>query len=175
MELHVVRHTRPDIEEGICYGRLDMDCDHKYLNTVNNTITTLVQSVDGVYCSPLKRCTQLADYLGLTYLTDERLQEIDFGLWEGLSWNEIDAYSIDAWNRNLLYYTFPNGESFYQLCQRVRSFLQSLQCNNALLITHAGVIKALEVLINKKTPRDISVETIGYGGYIHFKHALKVV
>ena len=86
--------------------------------------------------------------------------------------NEIGAYNVDAWNRNLLYYTFPNGESFYQLCQRVRNFLESLRSDNVLLITHAGVIKALEVLINNRTPLEVSVETIGYGGYIHFQHAL---
>ncbi len=75
-----------------------------------NQITTLAQTlrrldVAAVYSSGLARARTSAniigDCVGQPVATDDRLREIDFGLWEGLTSGEISdrhASGLSAWN-----------------------------------------------------------------------------
>ncbi|RJL05856.1 histidine phosphatase family protein [Paracoccus aestuarii] len=66
---------------------------------------------------------------------DERLCEIDFGAWEGVSKNEVkqqvgDAFATGEWN-----FESPGGESFAAIIGRVSSFLADLE-EPAVIFTH---------------------------------------
>ena len=51
--------------------------------------------VDAIYCSDLLRCRQTAEpvgqALGLPVILDERLRELDLGVWQGLTRQEMQA------------------------------------------------------------------------------------
>ena len=90
MALDLIRHTRPRIADGICYGSLDLDVDDTFFSEADAVRGKLSPSYSSVFVSPMRRCVKLADYLDLSYQVDERLREMSFGAWEGVSWSEID-------------------------------------------------------------------------------------
>ena len=78
--------------------------------------------------------------------TDPRLQELDFGDWEGKNFDDIEADVLQHWMDNFVTAAPPNGENFENLYQRAGDFWQELLATDAeqvLVITHAGVIRAL--------------------------------
>ena len=79
-------------------------------------------------------------------VTDARLQELNFGDWEGTRFDAIDADILQHWTDNFVTAAPPNGENFEDLYQRAGSFWQDLlaaEAEQVLVITHAGVIRAL--------------------------------
>jgi alpha-ribazole phosphatase len=104
-----------------------------------------------VYSSPLQRCRLLAEALTPAPHIDARLQEMDFGAWEMQSWSTIDRAALDAWAADPCGFAPPGGESPAQLLARVSGFHAALLADGVtavVLITHAGVIKALHGLLH---------------------------
>lgn len=99
-----------------------------------------------VYSSPLIRATQTAELLGFTAETDDRLREMNFGIFEGLTYQDItNRYpsETEKWNGNYLNYRIPKGESLIDVYHRVCEFLSKVPETKdpILFITHEGVIK----------------------------------
>ena len=109
---------------------------------------------DVVWASPLNRCAlparEIAKRLGGELKIDERLAEIDFGRWDGRTWNEIerDEPALHAdWMRDWLTRPPPEGESIPTFEARVAAWAGELDASrHHLLIAHAGVMRALQVL-----------------------------
>ena len=143
MQVFLIRHPRPLVEPGLCYGRLDVDCDDP--QPVAARVRLPPQTT--VLSSPLRRARRLAEALDPCFRLDARLAEIDFGDWEGRRWDDIDRAAIDDWAADVLNYTPPRGESVADLQRRVVDLAGELAANRAgasvALITHAGVIRAL--------------------------------
>ncbi|MBL10305.1 MAG: hypothetical protein CL402_07305 [Acidiferrobacteraceae bacterium] len=163
-----MRHTEPLVDPNICYGRLDVDLDISFLQQGPKILESLPLPFDRVFTSPLKRCIRLADTLKLPYIIDARILELDFGEWEGLSWAEIGENQIDAWAADPYNFTFPKGENFASLCSRVGAFLNDLTDDKTLLISHAGVIKAIHYLVNNVSINDATILKTNYGEYRYF-------
>ena len=58
MRLHLIRHPKPLIESGICYGRLD--CPAEDVPSVADTLLAELPQGLPVWTSPLRRCHELA-------------------------------------------------------------------------------------------------------------------
>ena len=106
-----------------------------------------------VLSSPLQRCEQLAQSLraerpDLAYETDDRLQEMDFGQWEGRAWQAIAQGELEAWTSDFADYAVgQNGESVAVFMARVAAAFDALPSQgDTVWITHAGVIRAVELL-----------------------------
>src|SRR5262249_27537113 len=75
--------------------------------------------------------------------------EIDFGRWEGLTAEEIEAQDpvlYRAWRENAADFEFPGGEQRAAFRERVGEGLAALAragAENALVVAHRGVIRAL--------------------------------
>lgn len=145
MPLYLIRHPKPVIEPGVCYGQSDIaiaDYDDDVVR-----LRQLLKGIDitHVISSPLQRCWQLAQALGLPNLyQDRRLQELNFGDWEMQRWDDIERAKIDAWSCDVAQNSPPNGESYAVLAQRVAACVAELDPHEtALIITHAGPIRAL--------------------------------
>ena len=103
---------------------------------------------------------------GLVIEIEPRLQEMDFGAWEGLPWNEIPRHELDAWAADFLHACPHGGETVARLQARVRQALKPWQAfeRTTLCVTHAGVIRA--ALATGDTEEDFNT-SIDFGGMIH--------
>jgi alpha-ribazole phosphatase len=106
-----------------------------------------------VISSPLQRCDQLRCLLiglrpDLTFKTDPKLMEMNFGAWEGRLWADIPKSELDAWTEDFANYSAgTSGESVGQFMARVATAWDELPATeNALWITHAGVIRATRLV-----------------------------
>jgi len=99
-----------------------------------------------LWTSPSSRCLLLAAQLGEPR-ADPRLQELDFGAWEGQRWDGLDRAILDAWAEDLEHAREHGGESVAQFAERVIGWTDSVCTANTTgpvhAVTHAGVIRVL--------------------------------
>ena len=141
MILHLIRHPKPVVEAGICYGRLDLEAENAA--AVAQLLRADLPPDLPVWSSPLRRCLTLAEHLHPAPQIDERLVEMDFGRWEGLRWDAVPRAELDAWAADVAGYAPPGGESPLLLQRRALDFVAGLAVPEAVVVTHAGVIRTL--------------------------------
>ncbi len=146
MRLFLIRHPRPAVAEGTCYGQSDVGIAEDAA-TVAARLKPLLPAGVPFYSSPLERCRLLAEALHPAPRFDDRLREIDFGSWEMRTWDDIGRESVDAWAADPLHYAAHGGESIAGLRRRAAACAREIAArhNEAVLVIHAGVMKALAV------------------------------
>ncbi len=87
--------------------------------------------VIGVYTSKLERAAKTAEYVAAKLEKEcivlSGLEEINFGLWEGITWEQVEEQfpaEYQAWRQNRRYGHPPKGESYQELVERVVTALQ---------------------------------------------------
>ena len=107
----------------------------KYINNI---------SFDCVFSSPIKRAYDTAKILTNNQIViDHNLIEMDFGVLEGKKISEIlqtnyEVYN-NMWNHPELFERIKDGESYDEVQNRVKIFLDNLKkknFNNVLIVTH---------------------------------------
>ncbi len=100
---------------------------------------------------------------------DDRLAEMDFGEWEGRSWEQIERShprSYRAWLAAWPEVAPPGGERLSAFENRVRSWLEEraafAEIQSSALVGHAGVIRALRVLSSGATWKDALSQSVPY-------------
>lgn len=148
MEVHLVRHTRPAIEKGVCYGQSDIGLAASFVTEAEQIKKALNFPYGTLYSSPLQRCLRLAERLSTDddVQTDERLKEVSFGAWELQPWKDIPKETLTPWMENFIDVAPPGGESLNDLSQRVSGFIERLLRRHSseeriLVVTHGGVIR----------------------------------
>lgn len=143
MLIHLIRHTTPDIEPGICYGQTDLDLAESFEQERDVVLSKLKDNYDVVYTSPLQRCAKLAKSVpGKKRITDDRLMEYNFGDWELLHWNEFKSDQSQQWMNNFVDQAAPNGDSMLSMQARVDDFFDELfqkAFKSVAVVTHSGV------------------------------------
>jgi broad specificity phosphatase PhoE len=106
----------------------------------------------GYVSSPLGRARETMELMRTTlglpapgYAVDERLVEIAFGEWEGLSYHEVFARDpdvvakreADKWG-----FTPPGGENYEQVAARVGASYRALR-GDTVVAAHGGTARAL--------------------------------
>jgi alpha-ribazole phosphatase len=148
MDIFLIRHTQTANAEGLCYGQSDIGLAISFpeeVEALHDKLPILDQDCR-VFSSPLTRCVQLAQTFSESVITDARLQELNFGDWEGQRFDDIDQVALQHWSDNFATATPPNGESFAELYQRTGEFWQELLAHpsdQVIIVTHAGVIRAI--------------------------------
>ncbi|HET9067031.1 MAG TPA: histidine phosphatase family protein [Amaricoccus sp.] len=150
MPLILVRHTRPEGGDGICYGRTDLAAAPGFEPEARRLAARIARDLgpaDRIVSSPLRRCTALAEalarHLALPLALDPRWAELDFGAWEGRPWDEIPRAELDAWAGDLLHARPHGGESVAMLAARVAAAIAACPAGErTLVVTHAGPIRA---------------------------------
>lgn len=143
MQIFLIRHPRPQVAAGICYGQLDLPA-----LDVERTATRLRQQLPAdlpLISSPLQRCRALAEALHPSPRFEPELMELNFGEWEGRHWDQIGAEALDAWAADLLHHAPPGGESVAMLQARSITSLNALAAEGlpaCVVVTHAGVMRA---------------------------------
>ena len=149
--LILLRHGEPDeTVHGRCYGRLDPGLSHRGREQMRQAWRLLDdQSPSAVYSSPSRRAlesTALRSTDTPAAAVDERLREIDFGAFEGLTYDEIstrDPQKYDEWMIRPTDVAFPDGESFATMSTRVREALEQIRWKHSgetvVTLSHGGV------------------------------------
>lgn len=82
--------------------------------------------------------------------SDPRWRELSFGDWEGMTYQEMSAHSpelFDAWMKDSLNVSTPNGETHIQLAERVQAAFSELKANHkdetVLVVGHSGSMQTL--------------------------------
>jgi probable phosphoglycerate mutase len=110
----------------------------------------LPRSVAGfrALCSPLRRCVETAELLGLTPVIEPRIIEMDWGAYEGHTLRDLQAkfgFDLAANEARGLDFRPPDGESPRDLQERVDPLLQEIAAAGAstIAVAHRGVIRAV--------------------------------
>lgn len=117
---------------------------------------------DCIFCSDLQRSYKTAEIAflgrGFPIVTDDRLSECDYGDLTRHTHEEIDIEKpkrIDV--------PFPNGESYSQCMEKMRSFLQDLlrdyDNKEVMIIGHRATQYGLEHLINNLPLEEVLTAT----------------
>lgn len=170
MGLILLRHTKPLVAEGTCYGSTDLDVAASFDEEAEAVLSQL-PPIERIVSSPLRRCRQLAEFigtdLGLDIEVDKRLQEMDFGRWEGQLWSDIDRLELDAWAEDFYYARPHGGESVAMLAKRAKVALHTIlePRMTTLVVSHSGVIKS--AFAEGRSPSDFATN-IDFGGLVHW-------
>ena len=178
----VVRHTRPHVEAGVCYGQTDVDLGAGHREQILSITESLAPRLGDLHptvvTSPLRRCALLADELACRIglpgaLRDRDAMELSFGDWEGRRWDEIDAAELDPWMED--WKRLPaggpgsGGEALTDLLRRVSTLIDRYRsCRAVVLVGHAGVIRSMMHLVNGVTLDDAWSTPAGYGEVLEF-------
>jgi alpha-ribazole phosphatase len=141
MRLHLIRHPRPDIEPGICYGQREILAKIEMADVAR--LRAELPPGLPVWSSPLLRCRHLAEQLHAQPVIDAGLAEMHFGEWEGRPWDDIPRHELDAWAADVVGYAPPGGESPRRMQARALQAVARIDAAEAVIVTHAGVIRAL--------------------------------
>jgi alpha-ribazole phosphatase len=136
----LIRHPKPAIAEGICYGRSDIGLAEDAAERAA-ALRPLLPSNAPLWSSPLRRCLELARALHPEPVIDARLVEMNFGAWELRRWDDIPRHEIDAWAADPGGFAPPGGESPGVMRLRVAASLRELP-EVAVVVAHGGVLRA---------------------------------
>jgi len=112
------------------------------------------QGVEVIYASDLSRARQTAEavaqQLGLAVQLDPGLRERGFGLFEGLTWAEIETRwpaESERWRRRDPQFAAQGGESLQDFYARSVAAVESLASRHpgqtVLIVAHGGVLDCL--------------------------------
>jgi broad specificity phosphatase PhoE len=172
----LVRHGETEGESSIRYhGATDVPLSELGREQMRRVAGAIVARRGGVkfgkvFSSPLIRASEGARIItgkAAAIVTIEEFAEVHFGLFEGLTADEIRERYPDhfaVWNTDRLApdYTYPEGESRADFATRVERGLERVLAiwtpdrdADALLVAHRGVIRAI---VRKLTNRQPVVE-----------------
>jgi alpha-ribazole phosphatase len=146
MFIYLIRHTKPAIEKGICYGQTDLNLVDSFEEEAAVIKNVLPPSISHVYSSPLTRCKRLAEYLFNSEISfHDDLKELHCGSWEMQVWDKIPAVELQPWMDDFVQVRVPGGESYMDLFARtVNRYKEIISAPlPAAIIAHGGVIRSI--------------------------------
>ena len=161
MKLFLTRHGQTDWNIARRYqGQTDVPLNETgtlHAALLAQRLSTNV--IHAIYSSDLSRAMTTAKAIAeaqqLTPVlhSDPRWRELSFGDWEGMTYQEMSAQSpelFDAWMKDSLTISTPNGETHRQLAERVKSAFDEIKAKHddetVLVVGHSGSIQTLLAL-----------------------------
>lgn len=154
MKLLLIRHGRTiHNEKGIIQGQFNSELSEEGINKTKEFRKTFNRHYDYCYASPLTRTKLTAEIItgSKNIIYDNRLMEASFGEMENTPVTEEKLINYIT-GKNI-----PKGaETREDVVRRVRSFLADLKnkykdTDTILIITHGGVIRAIQEMYNDKS------------------------
>ncbi|MDU1323418.1 MAG: alpha-ribazole phosphatase [Clostridium botulinum] len=161
MNIYLVRHgeTEQNKRKNF-YGKLDVGLNKKG-EEQSYKVGEFLKNVDfnKIYISDRKRTRETAERIlernkfyekekNIIY-KDKRINEIDFGIFEGKSYEEIGFLypkEQERWERDWKNFAPPKGESAVGFYNRVENFMKHIQKEedgDYLIVSHGGVIRMI--------------------------------
>jgi len=170
--MHIIRHKKGHYMElaFIRHGKTSGNMQSRYIGVtdeelckegreeiINNLNLGIYPAADIVFASPMKRCIQTAEiiYPGIKLYLEDEFKEIDFGIFEGKNYCELDgSKEYQEWIGSGGKKGFPGGEAREEFSRR---------CIN-------GFKKALsacwQVQVERGLKKELAVSFIVHGGTI---------
>lgn len=151
----MIRHGETALNvKGCYYGRTDAVLSEKGISQARYLKEILKEvSFDYIVASPLVRAYNTAQIVmeerEQEIFGDRRLMEQDFGIFEGMTYKEIqNTYpkELAAWNEEFSTYRIPKGESFADVRSRAEDFLRDIPSGREskgekmLIVAHKGTL-----------------------------------
>lgn len=157
MRIYVARHgqTRWNVENRVC-GRTDLPLTEEGERQARLLCEKLENvKIDLIIASPMLRARQTAapaaEAYGISMVTDDRLIEQDYGIFEGVS--RFDEGFLN--NKRHFAFRYPGGESMMDVAHRVYSLLEELPVKypgkTILLVCHGGVCRVIRTYFEDMT------------------------
>ncbi len=156
VKLIVARHAESEWNPiGRYQGLLDPDLTERGKEQAKLLAKALSgMGIEKIFSSPLKRtlktAEEVAKYLGLEVIADDRIREIDHGSWSGLLVEEVKERfpeEFETWLREPHRAKFEGGESLKDVYERVSDFLTWLRDTHGgktvLLVSHTVPIRCM--------------------------------
>lgn len=146
----MVRHGQSEDNVSKVFSRDDTKLTETGIKQIKNA-RELIRNYDfkTVYYSPLTRTNQTLEHLELEGIEEERIREVNFGKFAGLSYNElVEKYPDESksWFADPHNYEVPGGgESLNMVYERIVDFLEFVieKDEDIVLVTHEGIIKLI--------------------------------
>jgi len=151
MNIYFVRHGQT--EENVkhtYFGALECDLNDAGIEQAKSCGEILKDiRFSRVYISERNRTLQTAKIIAPhgEVIKDSRINERDFGVFEGKSYEEIKVLypeECKSWQEDWKEFSPPTGESYVKFYERVKAFIEHLKTvdeENILVVTHGGVIR----------------------------------
>jgi broad specificity phosphatase PhoE len=155
MLLYLVRHGESTYN---VEGRLQGQADEPVLSPLGRQHAQAVAAalgalpIDAIYSSPLRRALEtartVAAALKVPVVTDDRLKEINVGIFQGLLASEIGEllpHETASWRSQDPDYHIPGGESRRELIERAAAALSAIHAaahECVAVVAHGGVLAA---------------------------------
>lgn len=173
--IYLIRHPKPDIAPGICYGASDLAPVQQHLEQVAIFLQHhLDLSELRIHSSPLQRCRQLVEHLDLQHCIIADFSEMGFGAWEGTLWDDIPHAQINAWREDFMHYAEHGGESVKGFHRRVTHSLEQHILpaqEDCAIFCHAGVIRSLLAHCGAVAIDQGQRIELDYGSITHLRYA----
>ncbi|MCC5423670.1 alpha-ribazole phosphatase [Clostridium botulinum] len=161
MNIYLIRHGETEHNKRKnFYGKLDVGLNEKG-EKQSYKVGELLKDVkfNKIYISDRKRSRETAERIlernrfyekekNIIY-KDEKINELDFGIFEGKSYEEIGSLypkEQEKWEKDWKNFAPPKGESAVVFYNRVENFMKHIQKEedgNYLIVTHGGVIRMI--------------------------------
>lgn len=174
-ELVLVRHGRTKANaQGLFLGSTDVALDPVGMVQAECVADRIQRewSVDRIVSSPLQRARVTAEAIARRFSipveSNADLREMDFGEFEGKTFEEIVGSDPDFVNRLADFHdeqlTWPGGESRGGFHRRVWEAFESVVRGNAnsrvVVVAHGGVIGAFMAMLRGQPPGDPAIYTL---------------
>jgi alpha-ribazole phosphatase len=146
--IYLIRHTKPLVDRGICYGQSDLDVVDTFESEAAIIKNVLPPTIRSVYSSPLQRCSKLANELfpSHTIQLDANLMELNCGTWEMQHWDDIPKHEVDPWMQDFVEVVIPQGESYIILYNRIVTAFEKIINTTEMpiaIVAHGGVLRSI--------------------------------
>ncbi len=155
MNLYFVRHGETELNKSkFYYGKMDVSITQRGIVQAKE-VSQILKNINfnKVYVSEMKRTEQTAKFIldnrTCSMIKDSRINERNFGAFEGKSYDKIKEIFPEKWRlwcedwKNTVP---PEGESYVQFYSKVKDFMDDilkLKDDNVLIVTHSGVIRSI--------------------------------
>jgi len=173
----LIRHAETELAGRFC-GHSDPDLNTAGEEQLASTVQQIASlGIQRILSSDLRRALRTAQaisqHIGAEVELRPGLREIHFGLWEGLSWAEIETrfpQEAQAWIEEFPMRSAPEGEPYMDFSRRIDNefapFLRSEADRVTAVITHRGVMRYALTRFFGYSEHEASELTASYGAVV---------
>ena len=188
MRLYITRHGQTDWNKGLriqgCSDTPLNETGREQALRLTQTVAALESRPTRIYSSPLLRARDtantIAGAIGVNCVIVPGLTERSFGLWEGMTWDEVKAQYPEEyrnWSQIHRYQCPPEGESYHDLLRRTVGTLQEIiaseggaQSSSCILcVSHSAVIHGIRAyMANPLSPESVQLPHLSNASLLTF-------